>query len=78
MQYCGYDASPIPEPKPQPAPTVLASSSNAIDWMHVKSASALSFEATTSQGKLAVAPVNQIHAERYAVYWKLDDASEAS
>lgn len=78
MQYCGYDAAPDPEPKPQPSPTILASAAQDVGWMRVRSASELSFEATTRQGKIAVAPLNQIHAERYAVYWKSDVASENS
>jgi DUF1680 family protein len=76
MQYCGYDAAPNPEPKPQPAPTILASAAQDVGWMRVQSSSELVFEATTAQGKIAVAPLNQIHAERYAVYWKSDEASE--
>jgi DUF1680 family protein len=76
MQYCGYDAAPNPEPRPQPAPTILASAAQDVSWMRVESSSELIFEATTPQGKVAVAPLNQIHAERYAVYWKSDAVSE--
>lgn len=79
MQYCGYDAAPNPEPKPQPSPTILANAAQDVSsWMRVHLASELSFEATTRQGKIAVAPLNQIHAERYAVYWKSDVTSENS
>jgi DUF1680 family protein len=78
MQYSGYDAAPVPEPKPQPSPTILASAAHDVSWMRVRSASELSFEATTPQGKVAVAPLNHIHAERYAIYWKSDVASDVS
>lgn len=78
MQYCGYDAAPDPEPKPQPAPSILASTTKDVSWLHMTSASELAFEATTRQGNLAVAPLNQIHAERYAVYWKSEESSEES
>lgn len=78
MQYCGYDASPHPEPAEQPAPSFTAANAQDTDWMRIVSANDLHFEATTHQGTLAVAPLNQIQGERYAVYWNHDiDASSS-
>lgn len=76
MQYGGYNTGPDPEPPSQPAPRVTATSQNDTNWMHIVSTDALRFEATTRQGTLAVAPLNEIYGERYAVYWQNDsDAS---
>jgi DUF1680 family protein len=72
MQYCGYDAAPKPEPKPWPAPRVTASDTDKAPWMTVLSAQELRFEAQTRDGKLPVAPLNQVHGERYAVYWQTE------
>ncbi len=74
MQYAGYDAAPNPEPKPLPAPQIVASAADDVSWMRTLSAHDLRFEATTRQGTLAVVPLNQIHAERYAVYWRSEDS----
>jgi uncharacterized protein len=78
MQYCGYDASPHPEPAVQPAPQCTAANPQDTKWMRIVSADELRFEASTRQGTLAVAPLNQIRGERYAVYWNNDiDASSS-
>jgi len=71
MQYCGYDAAPKPEPKPRPAPGVAAGRPGAAAWLRTLSARELRFEADTLDGALAVAPLNEVHGERYAVYWQL-------
>ncbi|MBE1161884.1 glycoside hydrolase family 127 protein [Dyella acidiphila] len=70
MQYCDYDAEPHPEPAAMPAPRFTAKQSSDTGWMRVLSAAELRFEATTSQGTVPVAPLNQIYGERYAVYWQ--------
>ncbi|MEO8777149.1 MAG: glycoside hydrolase family 127 protein [Rhodanobacter sp.] len=70
MQYADMLAAPSPEPKPQPAPRINADKPEDTGWMRVLSTDELRFEATTSQGTVAVAPLNRIHAERYAVYWQ--------
>ncbi|QNK00648.1 glycoside hydrolase family 127 protein [Dyella telluris] len=70
MQYCGYDAAPKPEPKPWPAPRVTAGRAGEAPWMNTLSAQDLRFEAHTRDGRLAVAPLNQVYGERYAVYWQ--------
>jgi len=70
MQYCGYDAAPKPEPKPWPAPRVTANRIDETSWLKTVSAQDLRFEAQTRDGTLAVAPLNQVHGERYAVYWQ--------
>jgi uncharacterized protein len=75
MQYCGYEAAPHPEPAVQPAPTFTAADPRDIGWMRTVSAETLSFEAKTRQGSVPVAPLNQIHGERYAVYWQNDIGS---
>jgi Uncharacterized protein conserved in bacteria len=76
MQYAGMWAAPDPEPKPQPAPQVAPDKPDDTGWMRVLSESELRFEATTRQGTVAVAPLNRIRAERYAVYWQNEpDAS---
>ena len=76
MQYGGYDNGPDPEPPAQPAPRIAAARASSTEWMRIVSAEALRFEASTRQGAVAVAPVNQIAGERYAVYWQNDsDAS---
>jgi len=72
MQYCGYDAAPKPEPKPRPAPRVAANASGGLDWLRTVSAKELRFEAGTRDGTVAVAPLNEVHGERYAVYWQID------
>ena len=78
MQYCGYDAGPTPEPAVQPASRFSSASLRGTDWMRVVSADTLRFEATTRQGTVPVAPLNQIYGERYAVYWQNDiDASSS-
>jgi DUF1680 family protein len=79
MQYGGYATGPEPKPPAEPAPRISAASPNSTDWMRVVSTDPLSFEATTRQGALAVAPLNEIDGERYAVYWQNDNdlAAEA-
>ena len=73
MQYCGYEAAPKPEPKPQPAPRVAAGArTGETDWLRTVSAHELRFEAGTRDGHVAVAPLNEVHGERYAVYWQFD------
>jgi uncharacterized protein len=78
MQYCGYDASPKPEPKPWPAPRVTADQAQDISWLRVVSARELRFEAVTRDGNVAVAPLNRVHAERYAVYWRTEQGASSS
>jgi len=78
MQYAGMWAAPDPEPKPQPAPQVAANRPDDTGWMHVLSDNELRFEATTRQGTVAVAPLNRIRAERYAVYWQNDSDASGS
>jgi DUF1680 family protein len=73
VQYGGYGTGPDPEPPAQPAPRITAATPNTTDWMRIVSADELRFEATTSQGKQAVAPLNEIYGERYAVYWQNDN-----
>jgi hypothetical protein len=75
MQYCGYDAAPKPEPKPWPAPRFTADRADDPSWLSLLSAQDLRFEAQTRDGKLAVVPLNQIHGERYAVYWQSEPAA---
>lgn len=75
MQYCGYNAGPDPEPAVQPAPQFTATTPRSTDWMRVVSTDTLRFEANTHQGTVAVAPLNQIYGERYAVYWQ--DSNDA-
>jgi hypothetical protein len=72
MQYCSYDAAPKPEPKPLPAPRVAATPSGEAGWLRTVSATELRFEARTRDGAVAVAPLNEVHGERYAVYWQFD------
>ena len=72
MQYCGYDAAPKPEPKPMPAPRIAAGTTGGTDWLRMVSAKELRFEASTRDGAVAVAPLNEVHGERYAVYWQFD------
>jgi len=78
MQYCGYDAAPKPEPKPWPAPRVTVDRSGDMSWLNVASAQDLRFEAHTHDGKLAVVPLNQIHGERYSVYWQSETGAIGS
>ena len=78
MQYCGYDAEPKPAPAAMPAPRFTAKQSGDTDWMRVLSADQLRFEATTRQGSVPVAPLNQIYGERYAVYWQNDSDAPSS
>jgi hypothetical protein len=73
-QYGKYDAGPAPEPAPQPAPQVEG---GVAGWLRTLDAGALRFEARTRHGALPVLPLNQIHGERYAVYWRTD-AQDAS
>ena len=79
MQYGGYATGPEPKPPAEPAPRISAANPNSTHWMRVVSADPLRFEATTRQGTLAVAPLNEIYGERYAVYWQNDNdlAAEA-
>lgn len=72
MQYCGYDAAPKPEPKPLPAPRMAANGAGGMDWLRPLSVNELRFEAATRDGHVAVAPLNEVHGERYAVYWQID------
>ena len=72
MQYGGYNTGPVPEPPAQPAPRITATAPKNTDWMRVVSTDELRFEATTRQGTLAVTPLNEIHDERYVVYWQND------
>ena len=78
MQYGGYDTGPVPEPLAQPAPRIGAAVPKNTDWMRVVSADELRFEATTREGALAVTPLNEIHDERYAVYWQNESAVSSS
>ncbi|MFC4764806.1 glycoside hydrolase family 127 protein [Dyella koreensis] len=78
MQYCGYDAAPKPEPKPWPAPRVIAEKTATTTWLRVISAQELRFEAATRDGNVAVAPLNQVHGERYAVYWQVEPGAPSS
>lgn len=78
MQYCGYDAAPKPEPKPWPAPRVTAEKAAVPTWLRVISAQELRFEAATRDGNVAVAPLNQVHGERYAVYWQVEPGAPSS
>jgi len=78
MQYGNYESGPNPEPAPQPAPRVTATTQNDTRWMRIVSADALRFEASTPQGALPVAPLNEIYGERYAVYWQNDNDSSSS
>ena len=78
MQYCGYDAAPKPEPKPWPAPRVDMAKAGDVSWLQVSSASQLRFEARTRDGRLPVAPLNEVHGERYAVYWQSDNGEPGS
>lgn len=75
MQYCGYDAAPKPEPEPRPAPAVPAGRPGAAAWLRTLSARELRFEADTREGTVAVAPLNEVHGERYAVYWQLQSGA---
>ncbi|GLQ88592.1 glycoside hydrolase family 127 protein [Dyella flagellata] len=72
MQYGGYGTGPEPEPPAQPSPRLAMTTPGNTDWMRIVSAGELRFEATTRQGTLAVAPLNEIYGERYAVYWQND------
>ena len=72
MQYCGYDAAPKPEPKLLPAPRVTANPADGTAWLRTLSTKELHFEASTHDGTVAVAPLNEVHGERYAVYWQFD------
>ncbi|RAO77495.1 glycoside hydrolase family 127 protein [Dyella jiangningensis] len=78
MQYCGYDAAPKPEPKPWPAPRVTDKQGDEVPWLRVASAQDLCFEAQTSDGTLAVTPLNQVHGERYAVYWQSEPGAHGN
>lgn len=78
MQYCGYDAAPKPEPKPWPAPRVTAAKITEPTWLRVLSAQELRFEAITREGNVAVVPLNQVHGERYAVYWQVEPGAPSS
>ncbi|SFS18708.1 hypothetical protein SAMN05216570_3795 [Dyella sp. OK004] len=78
MQYCGYDAAPKPEPKLQPAPRVTAAKTAEPTWLRMLSAQELRFEATTRDGSVAVVPLNQVHGERYAVYWLVEPGAPSS
>lgn len=75
MQYCGYDAAPKPEPRPWPAPRVDMAKAGDMSWLRVSSASQLRFEARTRDGTLPVVPLNEVHGERYAVYWQSDNGA---
>ena len=75
MQYCGYDAAPKPEPELRPAPVVPAGRPGAAAWLRTLSARELRFEADTREGTVAVAPLNEVHGERYAVYWQLQSGA---
>jgi hypothetical protein len=78
MQYCGYDAAPKPEPKPWPAPRVADKQGDEVSWLRVASAQDLRFEAQTRDGTLAVIPLNQVHGERYAVYWQSEPGAHGN
>jgi uncharacterized protein len=78
MQYCGYDAGANPEPAAEATPRFTAASARSTDWMRVLSADTLRFEATTTQGTVPVAPLNQIYGERYALYWQNDIDTSSS
>jgi DUF1680 family protein len=78
MQYCGYYASPKPEPKPLPTPQVTADQVQDTSWLRVVDPRELRFEAATRDGNVAVAPLNRIHGERYAVYWETEQGASSS
>jgi uncharacterized protein len=63
----------VPEYKGEPiaAPTIVAPSSDPASWLQPIGGRLLEFRTVGQSSEIALAPLNRIFDERYAVYWKV-------
>jgi uncharacterized protein len=75
MTYVG--AEPKPEDQKKVA-NIVADSSNPTWWIEPDPKEPLTFHAVGQSQALTMVPLNQVIHERYAVYWKVDQANKAT
>ncbi|MHC1479186.1 glycoside hydrolase family 127 protein [Frateuria aurantia] len=72
MQHCDYWADPKPaiQLQPAPMPRPAAGKTATLAWIQSHAGQPLQFTADTTQGPVSVRPLNQMQAQRYALYWR--------
>lgn len=72
----GTEPEGVPPPSPLPAikSSALVKKSTTPDWIRMKSASAMQFEAEDENGPRELMPMYKIEDQKYSVYWKRGDA----
>jgi hypothetical protein len=75
MTYSGSEPKPDDRRK---VPNIVADSSNPTAWIEPDAKEPLIFHAVGQSQPLTMVPLNQVIHERYAVYWKVDQANKAT